>query len=261
MYKQVEKEMKIVPVPCSFDNYSYLLICTDTHKAAVVDPTEAYPVMAEIERNNVQLTTVLCTHHHNDHIGGIGQLEDEFPSLAVVCHLSDKNRIGDASTYVDEGDTVEVGKLSGNVLFTPGHTSGSICYKFQDHLFVGDTLFGAGCGRLFEGSPEQMYASLQKITALSDDTKIYFGHEYTRTNLNFAKMVEPDNEKIHNRLQQLSSSDEISTPTTLQLEKATNPFMRCDSKGIQKYLETQKESTTTDPLAVFTILRQLRNSF
>jgi hydroxyacylglutathione hydrolase len=253
--------MKIVPVPCSFDNYSYLIICTDTHKAAVIDPTEAHPVVAEIEKNNVQLTTVLCTHHHNDHIGDIGELQEQFSSLAVVCHLSDKKRIKRANTYVDDGDTVEIGKLSGKVLFTPGHTSGSICYKFEDHLFVGDTIFGAGCGRLFEGSPEQMYASLQKIVALTDETKIYFGHEYTRTNLNFAKMVEPDNDKIHDRLHQLSLSKEISTPTTLQLEKETNPFMRCNSKGIHNFLEARKESVTTDPVGVFTILRQLRNNF
>ena len=253
--------MKIVPVPCSFDNYSYLLICTDTHRAAVIDPTEAYPVMAAVEKNNAQLTTVFCTHHHHDHIGDIGQLQEQLPNLAVICHISDKIRIAAANTYVDEGDIVEVGKISGKVIFTPGHTSGSICYLFQDHLFVGDTLFGAGCGRLFEGSPEQMYASLQKIAALSEDIKIYFGHEYTRTNLNFAKMVEPGNEKIHERLQQLSLSEEISTPTTLQLEKQTNPFLRCDSGEIQSFLETRKESATRDPLGVFTILRQLRNNF
>jgi hydroxyacylglutathione hydrolase len=253
--------MKIVPVPCSFDNYSYLLICKDTHRAAVVDPTEAHPVLAEIEKNNAQLTTVLCTHHHQDHIGDIGQLLEQLPTLTVVCHISDKNRIGVANSYVEEGDTVEVGKLRGSVLFTPGHTSGSICYQFQDHLFVGDTLFGAGCGRLFEGSPEQMYTSLQKIAALRDETKIYFGHEYTRTNLNFAKMVETDNEKIHDRLHQLSPGEEFSTPTTLQLEKETNPFLRCNSKLIHSFLETRKESTTTDPLGVFTILRQLRNNF
>ncbi len=253
--------MKIVPVPCSFDNYSYLIICTDTQMAAVVDPTEAYPVMAEMERNNVQLTTVLCTHHHNDHIGDIGKLQEKLPSLTVVCHSSDKTRIATANTYVDEGDYIEVGKLKGKVLFTPGHTNGSICYRFQDHLFVGDTLFGAGCGRLFEGSPEQMYISIQKIAGLSDKTKIYFGHEYTRTNLNFAKMVEPGNEKIHDRLQQLSLGKGISTPTTLELEKETNPFLRCNSKGIQSFLETRKESVTTDPLEVFTLLRQLRNNF
>jgi len=253
--------MKIVPVPCSFDNYSYLIICTETHQAAVVDPTEAYPVMAEIEKNNVQLTTVLCTHHHNDHIGDIGELQEQYSSLAVVCHLSDKNRIHKANTYVEEGDSVEVGKLKGEIIFTPGHTSGSICYQFEDHLFVGDTLFGAGCGRLFEGSPEQMYTSLQKIIALNDEIKIYFGHEYTRTNLNFAKMVEPGNERILERLQRLSPGKEMSTPTTLELEKETNPFLRCDSQGIQSFLEAQKESVITDPLGIFTILRQLRNNF
>jgi hydroxyacylglutathione hydrolase len=227
----------------------------------VVDPTEAYPVLAEIEKNNAQLTTVLCTHHHQDHIGDIGQLMEQFPSLTVVCHISDKHRIGTANSYVEEGDTVEVGKLRGKVLFTPGHTSGSICYQFQEHLFVGDTLFGAGCGRLFEGSPEQMYTSLQKIAVLKDETKIYFGHEYTRTNLNFAKMVEPDNEKIDNRLNQLSPGEDFSTPTTLQLEKETNPFLRCNSRSIHSFLESRKESATTDPLGVFTILRQLRNNF
>ncbi len=253
--------MKIVPVPCSFDNYSYLIICTQSQEAAVVDPTEAYPVMAEIGRNNVRLTTVLCTHHHQDHIGDIGRLQEQIPSLKVVCHLSDKNRIGAANTHVDDRDNVEVGNLSGKILYTPGHTSGSICYHFQDHLFVGDTLFGAGCGRLFEGTPEQMYHSLRKIAALPSKTKIYFGHEYTRKNLEFAQLVEPGNKKVRDRLQQLSAGEAISTPTTLELERETNPFLRCDSKEIQSFFEHREKVAPGGAVEVFSLLRQLRNSF
>lgn len=253
--------MKIVPVPCSFDNYSYLIICTKSHKAAVVDPTEAYPVMAELESNNAELSTIFCTHHHHDHIGDIGQLKKQYHSLKVVCHQTDKARIQTANAFVNDGDSVEIGNLKGKVFFTPGHTSGSICYHFQDHLFVGDTLFGAGCGRLFEGSPQQMYASLDKLASLKNETKIYFGHEYTRKNLDFAKMVEPDNERVHERLHKLSLSNEISTPTTLQLEKETNPFLRCDSKGIREFAQNRKKSKVEDPVEVFTMLRELRNNF
>lgn len=254
--------MKIVTIPCSFDNYSYLIICPDTGKCAVVDPTEAYPVMAAIEKNNASLTTILCTHHHHDHTGDIKELLREFPELEVVCHISDKQRIREANTYVDDGDRVKVGTLAGRVIYTPGHTTGSVCYHFAGHLFSGDTLFGAGCGRLFEGSPEQMFVSLNSgIAALADDTRIYFGHEYTRKNLAFALTVEPENDQARKRLRDLEGNEDSSTPTTLALEKQTNPFLRTDSPEIQDFAEKRMGQKLDDPVRIFALLRSLRNDF
>lgn len=253
--------MKTVTIPCSFDNYSYLIICPATNTAAVVDPTEAYPVMAELEKNGALLTTVLCTHHHHDHIGDIEQLLHDNSALSVVCHSSDKNRIPLANTYVEDGDTLKVGELEGNILFTPGHTSGSICYHFEGHLFVGDTLFGSGCGRLFEGSPEQMFSSLAKLTALDETTRIYFGHEYTAKNLEFAKMVEPQNYQVEDRLQKLLNEQKISTPTTLELEKLTNPFLRCHTQEMKSFAQGHGVGSEAGEVEIFALLRNLRNSF
>lgn len=253
--------MKVLPIPCSFDNYSYLMICPATGEAAVVDPTEAYPVMAAVEENNVKLTTVLCTHHHQDHIGDIPMLQERLSELEVVCHVSDKNRIAQATGYVDDGDAVQVGELQGRVLATPGHTTGSICYHFNEHLFSGDTLFGAGCGRLFEGTPAQMYSSLNdRIALLPEATRIYFGHEYTSKNLAFAQTVEPGNENIEEYRTRVGDGGVTSTPTTLQLEKLVNPFLRCDSEEIKKTVR-ERGGSTDDPREVFAFLRQLRNDF
>ncbi len=254
--------MKIIPIPCSFDNYSYLLICEQTDKAAVVDPTEAYPLMVALENYKVELSVILCTHHHHDHIGGAENLQAEYSGIETICYQGDKHRIPMADTYVDHGGSIQFGAQTGRVVHTPGHTTGSICYHFDGHLFVGDTLFGGGCGRLFEGSPEQMHTSLQQqIAILPDETKVYFGHEYTRTNLNFALTVDPDNPDIHRRLDYLTDNSAISTPSTIALEKQTNPFLRADSEIIKTTLQIKYGAKVEDPLEVFTLLRQMRNSF
>lgn len=253
--------MKTVTIPCSFDNYSYLLVCEKTGTAAVVDPTESFTVMRELETYQATLTTVLCTHHHHDHVGDIGILLEEIPSLEVYCHTSDRQRIPHANRFVDHGDNITIGESTGTVLHTPGHTSGSVCYQYGDSLFTGDTLFGAGCGRLFEGTPEQMYHSLNKyIARLQDDSKLYFGHEYTIKNLEFALTVDPENGDIQQRLTDLQNGT-ISTPTTLGLEKKTNPFLRGDSNNIKTQLQQSLNKTFQSPLEVFTALRELRNTF
>lgn len=254
--------MKIIPVPCSFDNYSYLLICQETGLGAVVDPTEAWPVMQEIEKHGVTLKAILCTHHHQDHIGDIGVLVDEFGDLEVVCHTSDQQRISSANSLADDGSHIRIGNLEGTVLHTPGHTSGSICYNFRNSLFTGDTLFGAGCGRLFEGTPEQMLQSLEKIlSSCNDDTKVYFGHEYTRKNLEFAMEIEPGNGDIKARLNLLGTSEGLSTPSSLQVERRTNPFLRSAEESVKKGLELRGILGLEEKLDVFTQLRNLRNSY
>ncbi len=254
--------MNVQVVPCSFDNYSYLLICRDTGEAAVVDPTEAHPLLEELTRHKARLTTIFCTHHHQDHVGEIGPLLKEFQDVKVVCHSSDRYRISAADSSVEDGDSVAFGNLQGKVMHTPGHTSGSVCYLFDEHLFVGDTLFGAGCGRLFEGDAPQMFRSLTtRLTVLPDRTKIYFGHEYTRKNLDFARTVEPGNTDLAARIATQPGKNSPSSPSTLMLEKKTNPFLRFNSLEIQKNLRLQGEEHGDDPVEVFTILRRLRDTF
>ncbi len=253
--------MHIITIPCSFDNYSYLLVCEKTGVAAVVDPSEFYPVMSQVEEQKVNLTTILCTHHHNDHIADIDLLLETYPDLAIYCHNLDKDNIVKANRYVDGGERINLGNLDGTVLHTPGHTSGSICFHFRDAVFTGDTLFGAGCGRLFEGTAAQMYGSLSnKIASLADDTRLFFGHEYTQKNLEFSVTVEPQNDLAVERMKVLQQTNEISAPTTVKLEKETNPFLRCDSENIKNNLR-ERGVEAEGALEVFTVLRQMRNSF
>ena len=257
--------MKIITIPCSFDNYSYLIICEETGEAAVVDPAEYYPVSQEIQRAGVRLMAVYCTHHHADHVGGLADLRAEFAGLEIYGHESDSRRIPGMNRPLTDGSKIRIGKISGQVLHTPGHTLGGICYLIEDVLFTGDTLFGSGCGRLFEGSPKQMYDVLyNKIKPLPQPTKIYFGHEYTVHNLKFASFVEPDNQAVVSRLQQATQKREkgqLTTPSTLQLECATNPFLRCAEPGIVKTVREKGMEEALDPLSIFTALRRLRDSF
>ena len=257
--------MKVITIPCSFDNYSYLLICEATGEAAVVDPAEYYPVTQEIQRAGVTLTAVYCTHHHADHVGGLADLCAAFPGLKVYGHKSDSARIEGMNSALTDGSQVRIGKLDGRVIHTPGHTLGSVCYLVEDGLFTGDTLFGSGCGRLFEGSPKQLYDALyQKIMPLPQPTTIYFGHEYTVHNLKFAGFIEPDNQVVAARLQQATrqrESGQLTSPSTLELECATNPFLRCAEQGIIAGVNAQGSSHAYDPLSIFTALRRLRDSF
>lgn len=253
--------MYVIPIPCSFDNYSYLLVCEKTGEAAVIDPTEAYPVMGQVEAEKVKLSAVLCTHHHNDHIGDIGELLKTFPDLNIYCHRADQKNIANANCFVEDGDSIKVGELEGEIIHTPGHTFGSICYHFGDVVFTGDTLFGAGCGRLFEGTAKQMYDSLNlRLATLPDDTKLFFGHEYTKKNLEFSLNVEPQNDLAAKRMKTLQEINKVSTPTTLKLEKETNPFLRSDSEDIRNNLGL-RGLKPEGAVEVFAAVRHLRNPF
>jgi len=239
------------------DNYIYLLVWGNF--AVAVDPSDHLPVLEELKKNNLELQAILITHHHWDHTSGIEALVGE-ASCPVIG--PDDNRIPKLTKAVKEGEKVSLGPLTFTVISTPGHTSSHVVYYEPDQgwLLTGDTLFGGGCGRLFEGSPEEMYASLQKLADLPEETKVFCGHEYTVKNLEFAASLETENTKTADRLAQAKRDREQNIPTmpsTLSLEKATNPFLRCHEASLKKALDMPSSSD----LDVFAKIRRLRDSF
>ncbi|HKE18859.1 MAG TPA: hydroxyacylglutathione hydrolase [Kofleriaceae bacterium] len=226
--------MRIVSIPCLSDNYAYLVICEATQRAAIVDPSEAAPVLAAVRQHGVELGAIWNTHHHWDHTGGNQELVAAVGGLEVVAHESDRGRVPAQTKFVGEGDTVSIGQVSAVIIHNPGHTSGAISYHIADPgaVFTGDTLFAAGCGRLFEGTPADMRVSLGKLAALPGATQVYCGHEYTEKNLAFAAEAEKDNSAIAERrarVAELRKAGHPSVPFTMAEEQATNPFVRAGS--------------------------------
>lgn len=228
-------DLVITAVPCLSDNYAYLVRAPGASAAWVVDPSEHAPVIAALEAHGLQLAGVLATHHHPDHVGGIPGLLAHYGERPVGGHASDRERIPSQTLFVDaptdrfiDTDVVIDGRraLAAHI---PGHTRGAIAWYLPahgddiGHVFTGDTLFAAGCGRLFEGTPAQMYSSLSLLCSLPSETKMWFGHEYTASNLRFAAATEPDNAAVAERAADLPP---CTTPTTVALERATNPFVR-----------------------------------
>jgi hydroxyacylglutathione hydrolase len=255
--------MKIHQIAMLRDNYGYLLVCEKTRRAVAIDPSEAAPVLERAEQQEIELTAILNTHHHRDHTGGNMELLAA-RALEVYGHESDRERIPGLTRGLADGDEVRVGELTGRVLHVPGHTTGHVAYLFGNALFSGDTLFTAGCGRLFEGTAELMHASLSRLMALRDDTKVYCGHEYTENNLRFALSVEPDNPKVTARYERVQAQRARGVPTvpaTLEEEKQTNPFLRWDSKGIKARLRAAAPDQALDPVSVFAAVRKLKDAF
>lgn len=248
----------VTPVRAFSDNYIWLL--QEAGRAVAVDPGDAAPVLAHLAAHGLTLEAALVTHHHADHIGGLADLARQTPGLRIIGPAS----ISLVNEPVMEGSQFELFGSRFEVLEVPGHTLDHLAYLAGDQLFCGDTLFGAGCGRLFEGSPEQMHASLARINALPDDTRIYPAHEYTLSNLRFAAAVEPDNRAIRQRLAEDEAALAAGRPTlpsTLAKERATNPFLRVGVDAVGGRAAQQAGTELTTPAAVFAVLREWKNHF
>jgi hydroxyacylglutathione hydrolase len=228
--------MKIGIVPCLSDNYAYLVVLPGGD-CAIVDPSEAAPVAAAVKREGARPVAIWNTHHHHDHVGGNEELAREFGIADVYGHASDRGRIPGQTKFLAEGDRFALGEASVAILHIPGHTLGAVAYVVTPPaandeaplVFTGDTLFVAGCGRLFEGTPEMMFGSLAKLAALPDATRVYCGHEYTEANLRFARHVEPANAAVAAAIDSAKATrarGEPTVPSRIADEKLCNPFVR-----------------------------------
>jgi len=231
----------------------------------VVDAPEEAPVVARAEALGVRVTKVLSTHHHPDHSMANPALAKRY-GAPVYGHRSDEGRLPGQTHGLEEGDTVSVGREQAHILFIPAHTRGHIAYVFDDAqaVFCGDTLFAAGCGRLFEGTPAQMWRSLSKLAALPAATRIYCGHEYTLANLRFAAAVEPGNKAIAERAAREQGKRERGEPTlpsTMAEEWNTNPFLRAEQPAVRSAAEAQAGHPLADAVATFAVLREWKNGF
>ncbi|HPB97528.1 MAG TPA: hydroxyacylglutathione hydrolase [Polyangiaceae bacterium] len=254
-------DMKVQIVACSFDNYAYLVHREGSSKALVIDPSEGIPVLREAEHLGLELVAVLCTHHHHDHVGGIAEVREAFPTIEVWAHEHDRHRIAGVTHTVQHAQTIVVGGMSFSALHVPGHTLGSVAWICSNLLWTGDTLFVGGCGRVFEGTPTMMQASLQRLASLPQDTQVYCGHEYTLSNLRFARLVESGHDPIQKHLRQaetLRAENKPTVPSTIGQELLINPFLRwCEPEVIAFALRNGARDKT--PTSVFAVVREAKN--
>lgn len=254
----------IIPISAFKDNYIWLIANSENRQCIVVDPGDAAPVLSTLSKLDLTLIAILITHHHNDHTGGISELHKKFPDVLVYGPAGEN--IPCMTNPMAENDEVKFPSigLDLRVLDIPGHTKGHIAYYGNSMLFSGDTLFSAGCGRLFEGTAAQMYKSLTKLADLPDETRVYCGHEYTAANLKFAQTVEPDNKEIQKQIIEVAAMREKNQPTlpsVMHLEKLTNPFLRCKIVSVIDSVQKKSDEKLTDPTAVFQTLRAWKDTF
>ncbi|MEW6438946.1 MAG: hydroxyacylglutathione hydrolase [Pseudomonadota bacterium] len=245
---------------CLSDNLCVLLHDTATGATAAIDAPDATPIVAALERKGWALSDILLTHHHADHIQGVPGLKAAFPDVRVSGPALEADKIGELDRELGDGDKVMIGTHEAKVLAVPGHTRGHIAYWFAPDrlLFAGDTLFAMGCGRAFETPPSVLYHSLMKLAALPGETQVYCGHEYTLANARFALSVEPENETLRRRAEAvaaLRAEGQFTLPTQIDLEQATNPFLRVEEPEIQKSLGLQNAPAAE----AFAALREAKN--
>ncbi len=250
--------LNIFPIPAFEDNYIWLL--QNGSHAVAIDPGDAKPLLTIIDQQSLELDAILITHHHSDHIGGVKDLLAYNPS--TVIYAPEKERFDFAHNSVKESDEIFLSSigLTLKVMEVPGHTSGHVAYYDDHSLFCGDTLFGAGCGRIFEGTPVQMYQSLRRLAALPQEINVYCTHEYTAQNIKFALTIDPENQALIKRQQETVAIRKLGLPTipsTLALELSTNPFLRCSHLTLQNRINM----ANTNEIEVFTKIREMRNHF
>lgn len=258
----ISAALQIELVPCLRDNYAYLIHDEFTGTVGVVDPSEAVPIIDALTKKNRNLNYILNTHHHYDHTGGNIELKERY-GAKVIGSGKDRERIPGIDIALNDGDRWMFAGHEVHVIETPGHTKGHISFHFPESgaIFTGDTLFSLSCGKLFEGTPDEMLASLKKIMSLPDDTSIYCGHEYTLSNAKFALSIEPNNEALQSytsRVAQLRSKGLPTIPTILKLEKSCNPFLRTSSTEIRQSLNIPASADDSEALRV---IRQAKDNF
>jgi hydroxyacylglutathione hydrolase len=262
--------IKITPIKAFTDNYIWAI--TNDHFVTLVDPGDASVCIEFIETNKLTLSTILITHHHSDHTGGINALVDycQTKQLPITVYGPANENIPQCHVKLTENDKLTLDDLNINftIIDLPGHTAGHIAYFAKEHvspiLFCGDTLFSGGCGRLFEGSPEQMLNSLTKLADLPENTQVYCTHEYTQANLTFALTVEPKNQALvayNQQVNQLRAKNRATIPSTIQLEKQINPFLRCKKLSIQASAQQFSPDTKATPQDTFTTIRRWKDQF
>ena len=253
--------MRIEIIPCLQDNYSYLIIDETNNSACVVDPSESGPITNFLENKNIKLNYILNTHHHYDHIGGNVELKKKYNSK-ILGFEEDYKKIPQIDIKLKDGEIWKEGNFEAKIIHIPGHTLGHVCFYFykDNNLFTGDTLFSLGCGRIFEGTYEQMFSSLEKIKKLPIKTKIYCGHEYTLQNSKFCIQYDNKNQNLIKKIKDINEKlkkNEPTIPSTLEDEFKNNIFLRSDNEEIKSNLNLKGSSS----LATFSKLRDLKDNF
>ena len=258
----------IKPINAFSDNYIWAITQQDNENVALVDPGDADVCIDFIEKNKLKLCAILVTHHHNDHVGGIAKLMNycQQKQLSITVYGPANESIPHCDVKLGEGNVVSLAEFNINfkVIDLPGHTKGHIAYYGENSLFCGDTLFSGGCGRIFEGTPEQMYNSLNKLAQLPDNTQVYCAHEYTQANLKFAMAVDSQNNELQQYKSEVANKRQngLSTiPTSIEQEKLINPFLRSNTEAVQASAKQFSQSNNLTNLETFAAIRRWKDQF